>query len=330
LIKYIGSKRVLVPWIMEVSAELENVQTVIDVFSGTSRVAVAFKEQGRFVHANDTMTYAWVLAQALVAADSRDYPLSVVQPWIDRLNSLDPVDGWFTETYCRTSRYFKEESGRRIDAIRPAIEEVTEPGLKAILLTSLMLAADKVDSTTGLQMAYLKGWAPRASNALTLKVPTLLPGPGKATQEDAVNLKASADLAYLDPPYNQHSYLGNYHVWETLILNDHPETYGIAQKRTDCKIRKSPFNTKSTALQSMKSVIQNLDCRYLLVSFSDEGYISREEMEELLSERGAVISYERPHRRYIGAQIGIHNLKGERVGEVSHVKNREFLFLVRT
>lgn len=330
MIKYIGSKRALVPWIVEVAGALEGVETVVDVFSGTSRVAIAFKEQGKVVHANDAMTYAWVLARALIAADSRDYPLAIVQPWLDRLNALEPVDGWFTETYCRKSRYFKEENGRMIDAIRPVIDEVQDEGLRAILLTSLMLAADKVDSTTGVQMAYLKGWAPRASNAMFLKPPPLLPGAGVATQGDAMELRACADLAYLDPPYNQHSYLGNYHLWETLVLNDQPETYGVAQKRLDCRVRKSPFNFRTTALESMRSVISNLDCRYMLVSFSNEGFIDREEMETMLSERGTVVSYERPHRRYVGAVIGIHNPKGERVGAVSHVKNREFLFLVHS
>lgn len=326
MIKYIGSKRALIPWIL--SAMPEGIESAIDVFSGTSRVAYAFKEIGLAVHANDSMTYAWVLARAMIAADSRDYPPAVVQPWLDRLNALEPVDGWFTETYCRGSHYFKEENGMRIDAIRAGIAEVEEEGLRCILLASLMLAADKVDSTTGLQMAYLKGWAPRASNRLLLKIPPILPGDGLATQTDALNLRASADLAYLDPPYNQHSYLGNYHLWETLVLNDQPETYGIAQKRMDCRSRKSPFNSKATALEALKRVVNNLDCRHLLVSFSDEGFISKAQMEEMLASRGQVHCLERPHRRYVGALIGIHNPKGVRVGKVSHLKNREFLFRV--
>jgi adenine-specific DNA-methyltransferase len=304
------------------------VETAIDVFSGTSRVAFALKQQGLRVHANDSMTYAWVLARAMIAADSRDYPTGLVQPLLDQLNVLPPVDGWFTERFCRESLYFRPENGSRIDAIRAAIDDAEDEGLRAILLASLMLAADKVDSTTGVQMAYLKGWAPRASNCLELKLPPILPGEGRATQEDALTLKASADLAYLDPPYNQHSYLGNYHVWETLVLNDRPEAYGIAQKRIDCRSRKSPFNSKATACNALETVIDNLDCRYLLISFSDEGFISRDQMEEMLAKRGPVQCFERPHRRYVGALIGIHNARGERVGRVSHVRNREYLFLV--
>jgi len=311
---------------MEQVAALPNIETAIDVFSGTCRIAQALKALGILVHANDSVGYGRVLASALVAADSRDYPLSVVQPWLDRLNDLPPVDGWFTEHCCRQAKYFQPANGMRIDAIRPAIDEVADPRLRDILLTSLMLAADRVDSTTGVQMAYLKEWAPRSYNPLVMRPIPMLPGGGVATQCDALELRASADLAYLDPPYNQHSYLSNYHVWETLVLNDRPETYGIAQKRLDCRSRKSPFNSRGTALAALATVIDNLDCRFMLISFSDEGFIERDQMEALLSERGEVQLFERAHRRYVGAVIGIHNLRGEKVGEVSHLNNREYLF----
>ena len=58
--------------------------------------------------------------------------------------------------------------------------------LRPILLTSLMLAADRVDSTTGLQMAYLKQWAPRSHQPLELRVPELLAGPGRTVRGDAM------------------------------------------------------------------------------------------------------------------------------------------------
>ena len=68
--------------------------------------------------------------------------------------------------------------------------------------------------------------------------------------------------------------------------------------------------------------------RYLLVSFNNEGYIGRVEMEALLSERGPVTVFELDHKRYVGAQIGIHNPAGEKVGTVTHLRNTEFLYRV--
>ena len=70
-------------------------------------------------------------------------------------------------------------------------------------------------------------------------------------------------------------------------------------------------------------------CRNLVVSFSDEGFIARAEMEALLGERGEVTVVERDFPRYVGARIGIYNPKGERVGKVGHLRNKEFLFVVR-
>ena len=125
-----------------------------------------------------------------------------------------------------------------MDAIRERIAELElDPELEAVALVSLMEGADRVDSTTGVQMAYLKEWAPRALKDLELRMPRILPGAGEAHRLEAPDAaaKLAADVAYIDPPYNQHSYLGNYHIWETLVRWDKPETYGVACKRVDCR-----------------------------------------------------------------------------------------------
>ncbi len=334
MIKYIGSKRVLIPWIVETIQRIDAVEplrTVCDLFSGTARVGHALKKHGYFVIANDLYTYAYTLAQALVEADYKEYPPQRIIPILQQLQDLPPQHGWFTHTYCEKARYFQPKNGARIEAIRNTIEAEysADPLLKAILLTSLMLSADKVDSTTGLQMAYLKDWAPRSYNDLQLEYPPLLAGEGKAYQSDAVALakQLTADLFYLDPPYNQHSYLGNYHVWETLVLWDNPPTYGVAQKRADVRQRKSDFNSKHHAKQAFTELVRSIQAKHLVVSFNDEGFFTADEIESILSEWGYVVRLVRPYKRYIGAQIGIYNPKGERVGEVSHTTNHEFLFI---
>ena len=173
---------------------------------------------------------------------------------IARLNGLPGRPGYVTRTFCEQARYFQPHNGARIDAIRAAIESDHPDGpLRPILLTSLLLAADRVDSTTGLQMAYLKQWAPRSYADLELKVPVLLPGPGHTVRGDAVGtveLLGPVDLMYLDPPYNQHRYFTNYHVWETLVRWDEPEHYGIACKRVDARdddTTRSVFNASRHA-----------------------------------------------------------------------------------
>lgn len=334
MVKYIGSKRLLIPAILDAVASAGDVRTVLDLFSGTARVGHALKNAGYRVIANDCLTYAHTLATCYVQAD-RERVLPDAESIIDELNTLPGRAGYVTEVFCNQSRFFQPRNGERIDAIRAHIARLgVRPELEAVLLTSLIEAADRVDSTTGVQMAYVKQWAKRSYNDLRLRVPAILPmaaaGPGRALMMDALDAasRVRVDLAYLDPPYNQHSYLGNYHVWETIVRGDEPEHYGVACKRIDCRERKSDFNSRVRAEAALEAVIRSVDARYLLVSFSDEGYLSRERLESILGERGPVHTISVPFRRYVGAKIGIHNPSGERVGKVSHLENTEYLFLM--
>lgn len=334
VIKYLGSKRALIDTILEAVREAGPASSVLDLFSGTSRVGHALKRAGYRVLANDHNAYASTLARCYVQADREDVERDA-RRLIAELSRLPGRPGWFTETYCERSRYFQPRNGARIEAIREAIAaKALEPELEAVLLVSLMEAADRVDSTTGVQMAYLKSWAPRAANELELRMPDVLPraaaGKGEAHALDALEAagRLEADVAYVDPPYNQHSYLGNYHLWETLVRWDRPEVYGVACKRVDVRERASPFNRKREAKDALAAVFSKLRARALVVSFSDEGFVDRDSLEAMLRDRGDVRVIERDYKRYVGAQIGIYNPRGEKVGAVSHLRNTEFLFVV--
>lgn len=335
MIKYIGSKRTLVPRIVALATALRartGAATVCDFFSGTSRVAQGLKQAGFFVIANDLASYAEVLATAYVEADARRVRKRVLGDKLAHLNALRGRTGYVTRTFCEEARYFQPFNGRRIDAIRAEIDRVAEERVeRAVLLTSLLEAADRVDSTTGLQMAYLKEWAPRSFNRLELRWPTLLAGRGRAHRADANALAGrleGADIAYIDPPYNQHSYHSNYHIWETLVRNDAPAAYGVARKRADCRVVKSAYNSRTQAWTAFSSLIRSVRAPHLIVSFSDEGFFAHDDILALLRDaRGDVISIPVEGRRYVGAQIGIYNPSGRKVGQVSHLRNREFLFV---
>jgi adenine-specific DNA-methyltransferase len=334
MIKYIGSKRALLTQIATaVRAGLPDGGTVCDLFSGSARVGHALKREGFKVWSNDHNAYAHVLATAYVQAD-RERWLEKAEGVLAEMRAVAPDAGWFTKSFCEDARYFTPENGARIDAMRDRIAAMAlEPELEAIALVSLMEAADRVDSTAGLQMAYMKQWAARALKPLELRMPDILPGvatgPCKATHADAVELapQVEADLVYLDPPYNQHSYLGNYHCWESLVLWDKPETYGVANKRIDVRTRKSAFNSRPGIAPALQSVIEGLKAPNLIVSFNDEGYLARDQLVGMLSGRGEVQVIEIARPRYVGARIGIHNPKGEKVGAVGRLRNVEYLFV---
>lgn len=330
MIKYIGSKRRLVPVLGGICASA-NAKTALDLFAGTTRVAQEFKQRGAVVTAADSATYSHVFAQCYIENDSKAVDIADLQGAIDDLNQLPGAAGYFTETFCLQSRYFHPKNGERVDVIRTALaERYLESPLFPILLTSLIEAADRVDSTTGLQMAYLKQWAPRAHNDLLLRVPALLPGGGAAVLGDALDLAKRLgpfDLAYLDPPYNQHRYFTNYHIWETLVRWDAPEAYGIACKRIDSRAEetKSLFNAKRRMPEALRQVVKDVDCRLLVLSYNDEAWVSFEELTEMCSARGAVEVLAFDSKRYVGAQIGIYNPLGDKVGRISHLRNQEYI-----
>ncbi len=334
MIKYLGSKRLLVPVLGEL-ATTSGAETAVDLFTGTTRVAQEFKRRGIHTTGVDLASYSKVLADCYVATDVEQIDQVELADELERLNALPGVAGYVTETFCTTSRYFQPHNGRRIDAIREEIESSHPDGwLRPILLTSLLLAADRVDSTTGLQMAYLKQWSPRSYRDLELKAPELLAGPGAAVQGDAMRVVdelPEVDLAYLDPPYNQHRYFTNYHVWETLIRWDHPEHYGVACKRVDARDQetRSVFNAKATMAASFADLVKRVRAEVLVVSYNDESWISRAEMVQLLEAAGReevrVLDFD--YKRYVGAQIGIHSPAGEKVGQVKKLRNTEHVFI---
>ena len=170
MIKYIGSKRTLVPRILAYAKairERTGASSFCDAFTGTTRVAQALKRAHFQVTANDLASYSEILAIAYIEADADEHRGPLTAAKIGHLNALAGRDGYFTQTFCVDSRYFQPGNGRRIDAIREEIERISDDRVeRAILLTSLLEAADRVDSTTGLQMAYLKEWASRSFNAM--------------------------------------------------------------------------------------------------------------------------------------------------------------------
>ncbi len=139
-------------------------------------------------------------------------------------------------------------------------------------------------------------------------------------------------MAYIDPPYNQHSYLGNYHAWESLVRWDKPEVYGIACKRIDVRQRQSIFNSRRRFADAMAQLLTAVRAPVLVVSFNNEGYMTREDMETRLASlwhgQGKVTTIENDFKRYVGAQIGIHNPQGAKVGKISHLKNKEYVYIV--
>lgn len=332
MIKYLGSKRTLVPILSRLAAA-SKAKTALDLFTGTTRVARAFKELGIHTTAVDLASYSSVFAKTWIELDAREHSATELSEALRSLNAEVGVAGYFTQTFCLDARYFQPKNGEKVDAIRAVIEtDYRGSWLYEPLLTSLILAADRVDSTTGMQMAFLKGWSSRSNNSLNLRDPELMNGKGLAFWADAIELAPSlpsVDLAYLDPPYNQHRYFSNYHIWETLVRWDAPESYGIAKKRIDVRgdENKSAFNSKKTMPRALAELVGGVNADTLVLSYNNESWLEKDELIAICETRGHVAVIDVDFKRYVGSQIGVYDKSGKRVGVPGARRNLEHIVI---
>jgi adenine-specific DNA-methyltransferase len=332
VIKYLGSKRSLLQVLDNLIATCSP-NTAIDLFTGTTRVGQAMKANGAFVTAVDTASYSEVFAKTFIELDGSSVNTQELKAAVSELNELSPKEGYFTRVFCQEARFFQPKNGARIDVIRQHIEsQYRDSWLYYPLLTSLIIAADKVDSTTGVQMAYLKSWSRRSFGDLELKAPELLAGSGKSIRSAAnrvIDELPEVDLAYLDPPYNQHRYFGNYHIWETLVRWDEPEYYGVANKRVDTRdlANKSEFNSKLTMPKALRDLISRLRTKTLMLSYNNESWLSRRDLTDMCQgfERVEILDFD--SKRYVGSQIGGYNQSGELVGKPGAKRNLEHIVI---
>ncbi|GHT46290.1 hypothetical protein AGMMS49936_04980 [Endomicrobiia bacterium] len=356
-IKYTGSKLKLLPHILSLSKKVpvsaEN-PSVFDGFSGSTRVSQAYAKNGYRVYANDIAVYSKFFNTAFLL--NKKEP-EIYQPLIDHLNSLAPVDGWFTEHYggnenSNTAKFpWQKKNTRRLDAVREEIDRLNlDEVTKAVAITSLILALDQVDSTLGHYVSYLNEWSPRSYKDLKLTVPKL-----RGNQQDNVvmnhdifealkSLPDNIDIAYFDPPYGSNNekmppsrvrYASYYHIWTTICLNDRPEVFGKARRRADTsdiaaasvfeEFRRGPSG-RFMVIEAIEKLIREIRARYIILSYSSGGRATAEELNEVLNTYGEIIEIEKiDYKKNVMAGMKWTNDWIKDADE----KNFELLFLVK-
>lgn len=350
-IKYAGSKLKILPDIIKIIQQLPDINHILDGFSGTTRVSQMLYKLGYDVTCNDISIWSETFANCYLKADkSPDY----YQPIIDHLNALEGKSGWFSEQYgaqdLKNGKYpFQLKNTMKLDAIREEIDklDITETD-RSVLLTSLILALDKVDNSLGHHVSYLSEWSPRSYNELTLKLPLLIyPKKGKAevVRGDIMECIKSRkfDLAYLDPPYGSNNvkmpssrvrYSSYYHLWTTVIKNDRPDLFGKAKRREDTRdiVSTSDFesykkdeNGKHYALYSLEKLITEIQATYVLLSYSSGGIITREEITDLLKNNGELLQVQEiDYKKHV-----MSSMKWTEKWTTSSNKHQEYLFLLK-
>ncbi|MDE0688262.1 MAG: DNA adenine methylase [Candidatus Poribacteria bacterium] len=356
-IKYIGSKLKLIPRVLELVNKV-NAKTILDGFSGTTRVSQALAKLGYTVICNDVAPWSKVFGTCYLLNTK---PKAAYQPLIDHLNAVSPMDGWFTEHYgghanggCAIQedglkKPWQRHNTRKLDAIRQEIENLKlDPIEKAVALTSLMLALDRVDSTLGHFSAYLKEWAPRAYKELRLEVPDVFRSEGdhQVHQTDIFELvpRVSVDLAYFDPPYGSNNekmppsrvrYAAYYHLWKSVVLFDKPTLFGKAKRRKDTSdpLAASIFEEfrrnadgHFIAVHAIAKLIQETHARWILLSYSSGGRATAQQLNEVMKDNGKLLAVlELDYKKNVMAGM---RWTHEWVN-AAESPNREFLFLLQ-
>lgn len=353
-VRYSGSKKEILPSIIDIIKDLE-IKNVLDGFAGTTRVSQLFKQSGYNIDCNDLSVYSQVFGNCYLLNNK---PESFYQEKIDHLNSLAGVEGWFTENYGGVittnpkgtavqpdgkKRPWQRHNTMKLDAIRAEIDAISEDEVeKSVLLTSLIIAMDKVDNGLGHQVSYLKEWSPRSSIAIKLEVPKLILGAGEYNSfcGDIFDIEKEYDLVYLDPPYGTNNqktkttrvrYASYYHLWTTIVKNDKPRLFGAALRREDVSSDTKPgaisvFESTDYEVvkKSIYNLIEKLNSRYFLFSYNNKSKVSIPDLMKMFSEDFNLIeAREFKHKENIQKKLTSNK---EWMGDTG--ENLEYLFLI--
>lgn len=325
--RYLGNKYKLLPFITKVvNEECSDINSVADVFAGTGAVSSAFTDKvlitNDLMYSNYICNYAWFGAE--------EYDPHIIIDCVIRYNSLcDLEDNYMTENFSDT--YFSRDDCAKIGYIREDIECLYENGSinkreRAILITSLLYAMDKIANTCGHYDAYRKDIV--FEKTLELYVPlaeihNTVDNQCYNTDANELVKDISADLVYIDPPYNSRQYCDAYHLLENVARWEKPEVFGVARKM-DRSTMKSKYCTQS-ATEAFEQLIGDIKAKYILLSYNNmaekgndrsNAKISDQDIMRILEKKGEVKVFSESYKAFTTGKSDIDD-------------NQERLFLCR-
>ncbi|MDR2180100.1 MAG: Dam family site-specific DNA-(adenine-N6)-methyltransferase [Synergistaceae bacterium] len=297
--RYLGNKYKLLPFITSVVAEnCVGVNTVADIFAGTGAVASAFTDKRLITNDNLYSNYICHLAWFSPQAYSREKIETLIAEYnLKRVTR----DNYMSQTFADT--FFSIADCRRIGYIREDIEvRYTQGDInereRALLITSLLYAADKIANTCGHYDAFRQGVKFDKHLELSVPLPTENLNLGNVCYNENTNelvKRMSADLVYIDPPYNSRQYCDAYHLLENIARWEKPAVSGVARKMDRSGLKSDYCTNKATA--AFEVLIGNINARYILLSYNNmalkgndrsNAKISDEDIMRILSTKGEV------------------------------------------
>jgi adenine-specific DNA-methyltransferase len=352
LITYIGNKRGLLSFIGHgldrVKRRLGRRKLVaFDAFSGSGVVSRYLKQHSSHIIANDIERYAEVIGRCYLSNRSEiDWAgLSEAYDWISSVLTSAPLRrGFIAELYAPEDDvnikpgervFYTRRNAEYLDTARQLIDEVPRE-YRIYLLAPLIAEASVHANTSGVFKGFYKNRATgigqfggtgedalsRILGDIELQLPVLSRFEcgyevHRRDIGELIDEIPEVDVAYLDPPYNQHPYGSNYFMLNLLVDYARPANIsrvsGIPNDWT-----RSDFNKKPRAAAALRSLLERLRAAFILVSYNSEGFISREEIMKIMTAIGRVEALETRYNTFRGSR----NLRDRSI----YVS--EYLFLV--
>jgi adenine-specific DNA-methyltransferase len=349
LVTYIGNKRAMLE---PIRSAIEAVQRrtgrdklrILDAFSGSGAVARLFKQYASELIVNDFEDYARCASECYLTNRS-EISYEALAARVEALNravSSERVHaGFFRRLYSPRDPsaitvedrvFYTPENAYRLDAYRQLLEDENAQ-TRALLMGPLLSEASIHANTAGVFKGFYKDrhtgigkFGGSGADALDrITAPIVLETPILSNfecdyavyQSDAnalVRELHGLDVAYFDPPYNQHPYGSNYFMLNLLVSYEEPvETSRVSGIPTTW--RRSDYNVRRRALPRLRELIESVDAEFVILSFNDEGFVSPPEIRAALGAIGAVTE----HRQTYTTFRGCRNLRNRSNSVTEHV-----------
>lgn len=298
--RYLGNKESILTEIsdlLESQGLLKDGFTFFDAFCGSGSVADYFKSYYDII-INDNLTWSVKYAKGRVCAPTCTFDKLGFDPF-EYLNANEnTVQGFMYRNYAPTESarmYFTPENAGRIDYFRNQIEDWKNEKLLSeeeycYLIACLIESVSDVSNTAGVYGAFLKKWDSRATKRIVFSKVDFRPDRYKSIRtynakiEDIIE-EVECDILYLDPPYTQNQYGTQYHLLETLVLDDNPSISKVTGSRSTAPMR-SDWSKEYKANILFDRILAKTKAKYIVLSYNNDGFMSKEYIEAAMKRYG--------------------------------------------
>ena len=351
LITYIGNKRALLGFIgdgiKKVRQKLNKDKLkIFDVFSGSGIVARYFKQFSNLLIVNDLEKYSTVINECYLSNDDERNEFTLRKYYYELIEQakINPVKGIVSELYAPENDkdikqnervFYTTKNAMYIDTTRQLIDNIPKDYQK-YFLAPLLSEASIHANTSGVFKGFYKNKETGIGQFGGINQDALfritgdikLPFPVfsnfncetmiyNGDSNEVIHSLPETDIAYLDPPYNQHPYGSNYFMLNLILDYKYPENSSkISGIPEDWN--RSDYNKGNRALKALTYLVENIKSKYIIISFNSEGFIGLDDMKSMLKKIGKVEILETKYNTFRGCR----NLNNREI----HVK--EYLYLV--